>query len=478
MYRPTPLNPATLPVPNLISLSPLRRGLPVVVLALALGLFALSPATQAVTPAPDGGYPNGNTAEGQDALFRLTDGFDNTAVGFQALFRNTSGFSNTAVGFRALASNTTNAGNTATGAGALERNTTGFTNTANGAGALGNNTSGYQNTAIGLEALAFNTTGINNTATGHLALLSNTHGHDNTAAGLNALSSNTTGNRNTATGALALLVNTEGDADTATGYQALRFNTIGRNNTATGDHALTSNTTGSFNVANGVNALANNTSGSFNVALGNQTGVNLTGSNNILLGHQAGANLTTGENNIDIGAHGTAADGNTIRIGSRGTHGATFIAGISGVAVTGSQVLVNSNGQLGVVTSSARFKEGIKSMDETSEMVLKLKPVMFRYKKELDPEQNAQFGLIAEEVARVNPDLVVRNDNGEIYTVRYEAVNAMLLNEFLKEHRKVEEQGAMIAKQQKQIEALTATVQKVSDQIALSKPAPQLVANP
>jgi len=218
--------------------------------------------------------------------------------------------------------------------------------------------------------------------------------------------------------------------------------------------------------------------------LGNQAGANLTGSNNIVLGHQAGDNLTTGENNIDIGAHGNAADRNTIRIGFRGTHDATFIAGISGVAVTGSQVLVNSNGQLGVVTSSARFKEDIKSMDETSEMVLKLKPVRFHYKKELDPEHKAQFGLIAEEVAKVNPDLVARDNKGEIYTVRYEAVNAMLLNEFLKEHRNVAEQESTIAElkttvaeQQKQIEALIATLQKVSEKIELNKTTPQLVAD-
>jgi Chaperone of endosialidase len=148
-------------------------------------------------------------------------------------------------------------------------------------------------------------------------------------------------------------------------------------------------------------------------------------------------------------------------------------------------VYINSNGQLGTQppASSRRFKEAIKPMDKSSEAILGLKPVTFHYKS--DAQNTPQFGLIAEEVAKVNPDLVVRDDNGEIYTVRYEAVNAMLLNEFLKEHqravadhRKVEEQGALIARQQKQIEALTATVQKVSDQIALSKPAPQLVANP
>jgi len=160
-------------------------------------------------------------------------------------------------------------------------------------------------------------------------------------------------------------------------------------------------------------------------------------------------------------------------------HKKAFIAGIRGVTVAGGVgVIVGTNGQLGTTTSSARFKEAIKPMDKASEAILALQPVTFRYKHELDPDGIPQFGLVAEEVEEVNPDLVARDADGKVYTVRYEAVNAMLLNEFLKEHGKVEEQGAMIAKQQKQIEALTATVQKVSDQVALSKPAAQLVANP
>jgi uncharacterized coiled-coil protein SlyX len=214
---------------------------------------------------------------------------------------------------------------------------------------------------------------------------------------------------------------------------------------------------------------------------------------NITLGSNAGANLTTGSNNIDIGNRGVAGDAAKIRIGKVGTQTATFIAGIHGVTVaSGVGVVVSSTGQLGTVTSSARFKEAIKPMDQASEALLKLEPVTFRYKEELDPDHIPQFGLVAEQVEKVNPDLVVRDANGKVNTVRYEAVNAMLLNEFLKEHRRVQEHAAttskleaivarqneMIAKQQKQIEALTATLQKVSDQIALSKPAPQLVANP
>ena len=189
---------------------------------------------------------------------------------------------------------------------------------------------------------------------------------------------------------------------------------------------------------------------------------------------------------------GAAGEANTIRIGKQGTQKATFIAGIFGTAVSGSTVVVNSSGKLGVAVSSASFKEAIKPMDKVSEAILALKPVTFRYKEELDPDRIPQFGLVAEEVEKVNPDLVVRGEDGKVMTVRYEAVNAMLLNEFLKEHRKVEEQQATITRleskvakqeltatqQQKEIEALTATVQKVSDQVALSKPAPQLVANP
>jgi len=180
-----------------------------------------------------------------------------------------------------------------------------------------------------------------------------------------------------------------------------------------------------------------------------------------------------------------AGEANKIRIGKTGTQTATFIAGIRGVTVaSGLEVVVASNGQLGTVTSSARFKTAIKPMDKTSEAILALKPLTFRYKHELDPDGIPQFGLVAEEVEKVNPDLVVRDEDGKVNTVRYEAVNAMLLNEFLKEHRKVEQQDARLAKQeaiicqqQKQIETLTATVRKVSERVELTAPAPQIAAN-
>jgi Chaperone of endosialidase len=268
-------------------------------------------------------------------------------------------------------------------------------------------------------------------------------------------------------------LNTTGGVNTANGYQALFSNKSGTANTASGNVALCSNTTGGFNTANGANALFNNTTGSSNIAVG--------------LG--AGGALTTGSNNIDIGNAGVAAEANTIRIGKQGTQTATFIAGITGKTASGGvAVYVNANGKLGTTVSSAHFKEAIKPMDKASEAIHALKPVTFRYKQELDPESIPQFGLVAEEVEKVNPALVARDAQGEVYTVRYEAVNAMLLNEFLKEHRKVAQLETTVAQQQKrfeskiadqqkEIEALTTSLQKVSDQLELSKPAPRMVLN-
>jgi hypothetical protein len=197
------------------------------------------------------------------------------------------------------------------------------------------------------------------------------------------------------------------------------------------------------------------------------------------LGLNAGSSLTTGNNNIDIGNIGVAAEANTIRIGDPAAQTATFIAGISGATVTGSRVVINSSGQVGVAPSSQRFKDEIKPMDKASEAILGLNPVTFRYKKELDPNRLPQFGLVAEEVEKVNPDLVARDGQGKPYTVRYEEVNAMLLNEFLKEHRKVEqltnEFQSKLAEQQKQIQQLTAGLQKVNAQLELRKPALQTI---
>jgi hypothetical protein len=274
---------------------------------------------------------------------------------------------------------------------------------------------------------------------------------------------------------------------------------MGINNTANGHEALFGNTTGGGNTANGVDALTNNTTGVFNTANGlGALESNTTGDRNIALGDFAGLNLTTGSYNIDIGNQGVANDANTIRIGDSANQLATFTAGIYGATASGGvAVYVNSEGQLGTLTSSARFKQNIQAMGESSKVLLALRPVTFRYKAEIDPAHIRQFGLVAEEVEKVDPDLVARDAQGKAYTVRYEAVNAMLLNEFLKEHRKVEEQEATIAQlkedfkatvaqHEKKLEAVTARleeqasqIQKVSAQLEVSSPrqAPQMVAN-
>jgi hypothetical protein len=242
-------------------------------------------------------------------------------------------------------------------------------------------------------------------------------------------------------------------------------------NTAEGDSTLYYNTTGSRNTANGRGALASNTTGNNNTATGNDAlSSNTTGDNNIGVGYNAGGNLTTGSNNIEIGNQGVSGESQVIRIGAQGTQTATFIAGISGTAIAGTAVVVNGSGQLGVAASSRRFKEEIRPINKISEALFSLKPVAFRYVKGIDPERKRHLGLVAEEVEKVDADLVVRDQEGRPFTVRYEAVNAMLLNEFLKEHRKVEQM-------EKQINALTAGLQKVSAQLEASKPAPQVVNN-
>jgi len=301
--------------------------------------IGLSPAVRAVVPAPDGGYPGFNTAEGTNALFSLTSGVGNNAIGFQALLHNTTGIHNAADGFAALSKNTT-----------------------------------------------------------------------------------------------------------------------GQHNTATGDEALGSNTTGSFNTADGGHALENN-----------------TGTGNTALGFGAGANVTTATNVICLGAGVLGANDNN----------SCFIGNVfNRTSPVGAAVFVNSSGRLGTITSSRRFKEEIEPMAQASEGLFALKPVTFRYKKGIDPQRIPQFGLVAEDVEAVNPDLVVRDEEGKVNTVRYDAVNAMLLNEFLKEHRKVEELSSIVAEQRKEVSALAAAVkeqaaqvQKVSAQVELSKTEPQMVVN-
>jgi hypothetical protein len=268
------------------------------------------------------------------------------------------------------------------------------------------------------------------------------------------------------------------NGNTAEGTQALFSNTTGKANTAIGVGALYKNTTGVSNTGTGMAALGSNTSGFSNTAIGAKALLIATGDYNVALGDSAGEFLTTGDNNIDIGYNvsGVKGESNTIRIGNTDIR-ATYIRGISQQTVVGgAAVFVDSNGKLGTMTASTRFSDEIKPMDKASEAILTLKPVTFRYKQEIDPKGIRQFGLVAEEVEKVNPDLVGR-DEGKVYSVRYDAVNAMLLNEFLKEHRKVQELEANAARQQKQIEALTARLDKVSAQLEASKPAPQTALN-
>src|SRR6478752_7634055 len=444
--------------------------------ALTLIAIAISPMAQAVVPAPDGGYPGANTAEGTDALFSRTNGINNTAVGLHALFNDTSGSYNVGIGVHALALNTSGNFNMAIGTDALSNNTA-SSNVAVGFRALYLNTTGHNLTGVGANALHNNTTGSFNIAVGGAALNNNSTGGANTAVGYQTLNKNTVGTDNTATGYQALFRNTMGGDNTANGYQALYSNTTGIDNTGNGFQALFSNTTGFGNTANGAGALDSNTTGSGNTAIGEDALDQNNGDSNIAIGIFAlsrntvgsgniglngGDRLTTGDFNIDIGNDGVAGESRTIRIGTAFFQTKTFITGIYNVNEGGTilPVYINSNGQLGTMSSSRRFKEEIKAMDKASEAILALKPMTFRYKKEIDPDGTPQFGLVAEDVAKVNPDLVARDADGKPYTVRYDAVNAMLLNEFLKEHKKVQQLQATVAQQQKDFQAAIAKLKE------------------
>ena len=411
-----------------------RSGL---LILLLVTFFALSPMAQAVMPAPDGGYPGGNTAEGQKALFGLTTGTYNTAVGFFSLMSNAKGQFNTA-----------------TGAGTLLANE-------------GDPTVGE---------------GIRNTATGAGALLSNTTGGFNSAHGAFALFSNITAYFNTAIGESALFSNTEGGSNTACGTQALFSNTTGAGNTAIGDQALTQNTEGTFNTATGAGALFDNTTGNGNTATGKGALVsNSSGQNNTAFGAEAGQSLTTGSGNVFLGAGINAVAGDEM------DH--TYIRNVNTTSVSGGSsdsVTVDlTTGLLGHASSSRRYKEDIKPMNDASEALYRLKPVSYRYKKQIDPTQSPAFGLIVEEVAEVNTNLVARDSQGRPESVHYEMVNAMLLNEFLKEHHKVEELQATVFRQQKsfqskfadqerEIQALTSGLQEISARLETRKAVHQM----
>jgi Chaperone of endosialidase len=402
-----------------------------------LACFSLLPRAQAVSPeVPDEALPGGNTAEGQLALGSLTTGFYNSAFGIYSLLSLTDGNFNTGVGAGTLLANTAGE-NTATGAGALFNNTTGPNNTANGAFALFSNTAGDGNTAVGHRALFSNDTGVQNTAIGSSALASSTTGHSNTASGTAALINNINGVQNTASGRAALFFNTSGNSNTATGVGALQGNSTGNDNTA----------------------------------IGRSAGFNITGNGNVCIGE---------------GVLGVAGENNTTRIRN-------IYDTVQPVVGTDPDVVtIDSSGKLGRANvSSRRYKHDIKPMGKASEALYALSPVSFRYNKQYDATQTIAFGLIAEDVAEVYPDLVGRNREGQPESVRYEQINAMLLNEFLKEHKKVEEQQATIGElkstvvqQQKGMEILTAhlkeqaaQIQEVSARLEVSKRAPEVVVN-
>jgi trimeric autotransporter adhesin len=356
--------------------------------------FTVCPMAHAVSPAPDGGYPGGNTAEGQNALSSLTTGTYNTAVGLLSLGSNTEGQFNTAIGAGALLAN------------------------------------------VGDPSVVH---GVENTATGAGALLSNSTGADNTANGAFALFHNIKSGQNTADGALAL------------------FNNTGAGNTAVGQSALHNNTTGNFNTAVGNGALAF-AGGSSNTAVGSGAGQSVLNANNV----------------ICIGQGVLGGD----------VSDSCYIGNIWNQPGGSQAVYVNSDGKLGFATSSRRFKDDIKPMAQASEVIYALKPVSFRFKPEIEPMRPRGFGLIAEEVEKLSPDLVTRGADGKVNSVRYDQVNAMLLNEFLKEHSKVQELEATITKQNKGMVVLTAQlkeqaaeIQKVSAQLEMSKFTKKVVLN-
>jgi len=460
-------------------------------IAAALACFAVSPMALArpvptPTPTPTATPPlgedrgnNNSAAENVDALNINATGTYNTAHGWHALSANTTGSQNTANGSYALFSNMTGWSNTAVGAYALQNNTSGSSNNALGDSALYRNTSGLYNVAVGNNALADNTTGGANNAVGGDALSANTTGMNNTAVGDVALQGNTTGSGNVAVGSAALASSTgasyqlEG-ANTAVGYRSLGYTGApwgsgsgGDGNTAMGDRAMEFNVDGSFNCAFGLLALSADN--------GETDGVG-----NTAIGNRAGYGLRTGTGNIYIGEQEVARDPN------ESYH--TYIHNINTTSVSGGfadTVTVDLNtGLLGHLTSSRRHKEDIKTMNNASETIYRLKPVTYRYKKEIDRNQVLDYGLIAEEVAEVDPNLATRNAKGEIETVRYNAINVMLLNEFLKEQKAFVEEQEKVKKLEAGLAGLLATVkeqaaqiEKVSARLELRKPIQTLARN-
>jgi trimeric autotransporter adhesin len=396
-----------------------------------LACFALLPGARAVSPAPDGCYSNFTTAEGCNALQNLVGGAGNTGLGWDALFSDVSGSFNTGVGGGALIFNDADS------------------NTAVGAAALLLNTTGTENTAVGTDALVFNTIASDNNAIGSFALFNN----DSSGNGF-------------------------ANFNNAHGRSSLGDNVDGNENNAFGDLALTSNVSGSMNSAFGDDALDGNTTGSGNVAVGKEAGNSIIdGNDNVVLGHNAGIGLTHASNNIAIGVEeaGPFTDFDDT----------CFIGSIFGEPTsdpgTQTAVYVDQFNVIGIFNSSRQYKHDIQAMDKASEAIFSLKPVTFKFNS--DVKGTIQYGLIAEDVAQVDPQLVVRK-NGEIVTVRYEQINSMLLNEFLKEHKKVEEQQASINQLKGEMQTMiaqlkeqAAQIQKVSAQIEVNKPAAKVVVN-
>jgi hypothetical protein len=422
---------------------------------------------------------NNSAAENVDALNINTTGQHNTAHGWHALSANTSGSYNTANGSYALSSNMAGSRNSAVGAYSLQNNTTGSANNAFGESALWSNTTGSYNVAMGASALQDNTTGWGNIAFGGDALSGNTIGMENTAMGDAALQNNSTGSGNVAVGAVALFYKTGASyelqgANTAVGYRALCYTGAewgtglgGDGNTAVGDRAMLYNVDGSFNCAFGLLALSADNGETDAMA-------------NTAIGNRAGYGLRTGTGNVYIGEQEMARDPN------ESYH--TYIHNINTTSVSGGfadTVTVDLNtGLLGHLTSSRRHKEDIKAMQDASETLYRLKPVTYRYKKEIDRNQVLDYGLIAEEVAEVDPNLAIRNAKGEIETVRYSAINVMLLNEFLKEHQafvaeqeKVKNLEAGMAGLLATVKEQAAQIQRVSTQLELRRPLQTLARN-
>lgn len=252
--------------------------------------------------------------------------------------------------------------------------------------------------------------------------------------------SNTDASDNTALGRSSLPASS-GAQNTGIGFASLGNNAGGNDNTAVGSTALSSNTTGNYNTALGQSALAFNSTGSDNTAIGYQALSSSTGSDNIGIGFQAGINLGTGNNNIEIGSPGVNGENSVLRIGTSQTK--AFLAGVNGNNVTGAAaVFVDANGQLGIQASSRRFKQDIQPMADASSRLMQLEPVIFRYK---ETAADVQYGLIAEQVAAVYPELAVYDKDGQVETLQYQQLPAMLLNEIQKQHRTIEDLQARIA---------------------------------